>query len=403
MIWVILVGHFFDEPEQVRDESVIHLHQVLHSQSLNTRHLVHEVQQVAVQAWVNMLAAIDQLKQSGEASLVDHAGKRGLILTTIQQQEAGDGVQRPRLVLLEQAVYDLRTDVFLVSTEEVAGEEHVGAGRSVILGFGEVVAELRSEVEPGAEGIVDRLVAVAFGRDASVEICRSVVSVLTDLSRCATASSLNQPTSPEPFLILRREGSVVEIRHGARCSVLCVRGRDSIGSWPASTKDALEVVEEMTGRLTMVGRGRGHLQHGAGVGKSECGLQVASCRWSGGVSGGVEIMVDLLWSGRAVVPSLHPVAGLAWAWHDQHHQHQVDRTLQAASELKPRKPDSNISHTACREQGDFSANHRKSQRETATCLGLRGFHVSHGPGHPSSIIHYHPNCAQDNPANQAVG
>lgn len=135
-------------------------------------------------------------------------------------------------------------------------------------------------------------------------------------------------------------------------------------------------------------------------GSWEVGVWVASCKlpvewwseWRGRDCG----RLALEWARRRAVTSSG--GGLTWAWHDQHHQHEVDRTLQAASELKPRKPDRNISHTACREQGDFSPNHRKSQRETAaTCLGLRGFHVSHGPGHPSSIIHYHPNCAQRQP------
>jgi hypothetical protein len=172
-----IVRHLLNQAEQVVDKAIVDHLQVIDSKPLHTRHLVHELQQKSMQTRIRVSTAIDELKEAGEAGLAHHAGKHGLVLATIEQEEAGDGVERSDLVLLEEAVDDLGADIFLVGLEQVAGEEHLGTGDDLILRLAEVVAEAGGQFYPGAQGIIDRFVAFAFARDAFSEFCEHMVSV----------------------------------------------------------------------------------------------------------------------------------------------------------------------------------------------------------------------------------
>lgn len=69
-----VIGYALDDPEQIVDEAVIHQHQVVELQPLHARHLVHQLQQQAMQARVLViLASVNQLQQPWEARVLDHA------------------------------------------------------------------------------------------------------------------------------------------------------------------------------------------------------------------------------------------------------------------------------------------------------------------------------------------
>lgn len=172
-----IVRHLLNQAEQVVDKTIVDHLQVIYSKPLHTRHLVHELQQEPMQTRILISTTIDQLQEAGEAGFAHHAGKHGLVLAAIEEEEAGDGVERSDLVLLEEAVDDLVADVFLVGLKQVAGEEHLGTGDDLILRLAEVVAEAGGQVYPGAQGIVDGFVAFAFARDAFSEFCKHIVSV----------------------------------------------------------------------------------------------------------------------------------------------------------------------------------------------------------------------------------
>jgi hypothetical protein len=95
-----IVGKPLDDLEQIGNKAIIHVQKVLSAQTLHPRHLVHDLQKQAMQSRIVVTASIDQLNQSREAVLVDHARKRCLLRATIKKQEAGDDMQRPRLVFL---------------------------------------------------------------------------------------------------------------------------------------------------------------------------------------------------------------------------------------------------------------------------------------------------------------
>lgn len=126
---VYIVGQLLNKLEEVGDEAVVDVQQVVVAQALDARHLVHELEEEAVEAGVLVLAAVEELEQAREAALVDHGAEGGLVAAAVEHQEAGDGVQRGRVVLLQQAVDDLRPHVVRVRAEEAALQEPLRAVR----------------------------------------------------------------------------------------------------------------------------------------------------------------------------------------------------------------------------------------------------------------------------------
>lgn len=63
MVGVVgVVRQRLDKLEQVRDKAIVNLHEILRAQVLDTRHLVHQLQQEPVQAGVSVRTALDQLE-----------------------------------------------------------------------------------------------------------------------------------------------------------------------------------------------------------------------------------------------------------------------------------------------------------------------------------------------------
>jgi hypothetical protein len=84
-------------------------------------------------------------------------------------------VQRRCIVLLEEAVDDLRTGILLIFSIKAAFDQDASAYRNLVLGF-EEIAEFRRHVQPGAQCIVDGFVRVALEGDAGFQLCiRSAV------------------------------------------------------------------------------------------------------------------------------------------------------------------------------------------------------------------------------------
>ena len=139
---------------------IIHSLYVIPTQSLHTRHFVHELQQESVQARIVISATVNQLEQSREARFVDHAREQRLLVVAVEKQKARYGRQRTRLVLLKKAVYDLLPHVVLMVAEELALEQHLYGGNHVAVGVA-AREEGRCRLKPCAQGIVERFVVIA--------------------------------------------------------------------------------------------------------------------------------------------------------------------------------------------------------------------------------------------------
>jgi hypothetical protein len=60
MIWIIyVVRESFDKLKQVDDETIVDLYEILGSQMFDARHLVHELQQEAVQSAILVSTTLD--------------------------------------------------------------------------------------------------------------------------------------------------------------------------------------------------------------------------------------------------------------------------------------------------------------------------------------------------------
>lgn len=122
VIWIIsVVRHRLDQLEQVHDEAIIHLQQILGAQVLDTRHLVHQLQQQPVQAVIAVRAPPNELEQPRKTPLANHATEGQLPGPAVEKKKVGDDVERRELVLLQEAVDDLRPDIVAVLTEDLAG------------------------------------------------------------------------------------------------------------------------------------------------------------------------------------------------------------------------------------------------------------------------------------------
>jgi hypothetical protein len=71
-----------------------------------------------MQHGVVILVRIQKLKKFGEAGLVNHARKQGLFVVAIEEEEAGYGMERASVVLLQQAVDDLLSNVVFIISEQ---------------------------------------------------------------------------------------------------------------------------------------------------------------------------------------------------------------------------------------------------------------------------------------------
>src|SRR6478609_9009222 len=112
-----IVRQLLNQCEKIMDEFIVHHSQVVDSKSFHTRHLVHKLQKKAMQTRVLISAAIDQLQESGEASLVHHAREHGLILAPVEEKKRNNSVQRPSLIFLKQAVDNLGANIVFVGLE----------------------------------------------------------------------------------------------------------------------------------------------------------------------------------------------------------------------------------------------------------------------------------------------
>lgn len=125
---VHIVRDILDNPKQVVNKRIIHHQDVVSSQSLHPRHLVHELQQESLQPWVVLRAlspAIDQLQQPWKACLINHSREQRLLAMTVEEQQTRYCRQRPRIVLLQEAVYNLCADIRRVRLKEIGREEHL--------------------------------------------------------------------------------------------------------------------------------------------------------------------------------------------------------------------------------------------------------------------------------------
>jgi hypothetical protein len=95
--------------------------QVFRRKPLYTRHLIHELQQESMEARVIIrVSAANQLQKARKTCFLDHVRKRRLVRVAVEQEHAYYGVERPGLVLLQQAIDELLADILLVPLKYVA-------------------------------------------------------------------------------------------------------------------------------------------------------------------------------------------------------------------------------------------------------------------------------------------
>jgi hypothetical protein len=171
MVWVMgVVRVSLDQLEQVKHKSVVHVHQIFDPQMFNPGHLVHQFQQKPVQSTVLVSALLHKVQQPREASSFNHLAKGSLIGSTVEEQEVGDHMELAEIVLLQQAVDDLGTDIVLVVAKDAAVDELLRAACEVVFVVEEAVPAARNEVKPASQGVVDQFVGVASQVDDFAEL-----------------------------------------------------------------------------------------------------------------------------------------------------------------------------------------------------------------------------------------
>jgi hypothetical protein len=159
-----IIRQLLNQGKKVVDEFVVYHGQVVDPESFHTRHLIHELQKKSVQPRILVMfsATIDKLQQSRKAGLVHHAREHVVVLAAVEQKQTNYGMQRPRIVFLQQTIDNLGANIVLIVLEQTASEEHPRASDNFILGFVITVAQTGRQIYPVTQGIVDRFVGIAF-------------------------------------------------------------------------------------------------------------------------------------------------------------------------------------------------------------------------------------------------
>jgi len=106
----------------------------------------------------------DQIKKANKTAFAHHAPECRLLHSTIEEKEVRNDMKRPYLLFLEKTIYDLGPDVFTILGENSTVKEFLGARRYIVFVVKETVSAICYEVEPRAQGIVERFVARAWSR-----------------------------------------------------------------------------------------------------------------------------------------------------------------------------------------------------------------------------------------------
>src|SRR5690625_4220024 len=83
-----------------------------------------------------------ELQEAREAVFGYHSGKGRFVESPVEEQQGSNGVQGSSLILLQQAVDDLRADVVVVLLEQRALQQQVGADQHVVLRVAVSIAKL---------------------------------------------------------------------------------------------------------------------------------------------------------------------------------------------------------------------------------------------------------------------
>lgn len=136
-----IIGNALNQAEQVGDEVVAYVCQVFPPQGHSPGHLIGQLQQQLVQPIAVRVARADEIQKSRKAPLSYHLLKYGWsqaillfgsnirfqIGAAVEEEEGGNGVERGRVILLEETMYDLHAHVIAVDGKELAREQAGGA------------------------------------------------------------------------------------------------------------------------------------------------------------------------------------------------------------------------------------------------------------------------------------
>lgn len=196
---LLIITYLLDIFKQPHDKAIIDLLQVRRAQLLSSTHLIQQFQHKPVQLWrvcafqltllffpVSMWlppsVILDDFHKSHKASFSNHEFECAFILTTTVQQQTGDYMEIPLLVLLQQTVDHLQAHIVYVRSEELRFEETGGALSEGMRrqGGGQVCIEEGSgKVDVGSQRIVYELM---FGATACIdniiELCSKSMSIV---------------------------------------------------------------------------------------------------------------------------------------------------------------------------------------------------------------------------------